>query len=263
AIAGMPEGVPTMLLIYRLGLIAAVSVVAVIAGLSVAFLASPRSSPILFTSDATIAAFTAVPTVATVARQPVPTVPASSTAAPLPAAVPVRSAAEIFQQVKATIADMRSGRLEALIDYGNSNRSLASVVFDLGTDQLPAKFAITTTYEGASGRQTAQRTTIGERTWQRQADATWSAQPAEESASGELQAFLPAFDSIKDPQVSAGQEGLLALQWADANGADITLLIDPDTNIPRQMRQLARNTGTLFTVTYQGWNAPVEINPPN
>ncbi|MEO7910306.1 MAG: hypothetical protein ABIV47_11715 [Roseiflexaceae bacterium] len=258
-----------MLLIYRLGLIAAVCVVAVIAGLSVAFFAMPASAPILFTSDAAIAALTVVPTAATAALKPVPTAPATSTvapvvsAAPLPAAIPVRSPAEILQQVRATMAGQRSGQIEASIDYGNGNRSLASVVFDLGTDLIPSRFAITTTYESAAGRQTAQRTTIGERTWQRQADAAWSAQQAEESASGELQAFLPAFDSIKNPELGEDQEGLLALQWLATNGADTTLLIDSDTNIPRQMRQLDRDTGTLFTVMYGGWNAPVEINPPN
>lgn len=56
-----------MLLIYRLGLIAAVSVVAVIAGLSVAFLATPRSASVLFTSGATLPPLTAVSTAATFA----------------------------------------------------------------------------------------------------------------------------------------------------------------------------------------------------
>ncbi len=157
---------------------------------------------------------------------------------------------------------MHTGRLNAAIDYGGGNRSLASVKFDLGGDVRPAAFEITTTYQGSSGSQTAQRITIADRTWQRIAAAAWVAQPAEESADGELQAFLPAFDSIKEVEASEQAE-LLALHWSGANGDDVTLLIDPDTNIPYQLRQQARDTGTLFTVTYQGWNAPVEINPPN
>jgi hypothetical protein len=260
-----------MFLIYRLAIIAAACAVAAIAGLSVAFLATPRTSPRTPTAAAFAAPTavpTAVPTISTAAPQPVPTVPpatsaatASLSAAPAPTAIPVRSAAEILQQVKASISKLHTGQIDAVIDYGNGNLSSASVVFALGDRLLPSKFDITTTYVGTSGRQTTQRITINDRTWQRQADAAWIAQPAQESAAGELRTFLPNFDSITKLDVR-DEAGLLALHWLGANGDDITLLIDPDTNLPHQLRQQARATGTLFTVTYQSWNAPVEINPP-
>jgi hypothetical protein len=257
-----------MFFIYRLGIIAAACAVAAIAGLSVALLATPHISPSSTRAAAVVAAPSAVPTAAIAARLQVPAAPpATRSVAPAPSsapastAIPVRSAAEILQQVRATVARMHSGRLEAVIDYGNGDSSVANVVFDLGDTQ--SKFDITTTYVGASGRQTARRTTINDRTWQRQADAAWVSQSAEESAAGQLQAFLPDFTTIKKSATLDDQEGLLALHWLGANGDDITLLIDPDTNFPYQLRQLARETGTLFTVTYQDLNAPVEIIPPN
>jgi hypothetical protein len=263
-----------MALLYRLGIIFSLCAVAVAAGLGVAFFSTTRATPTatgagvglgMPTSAPAAAQATTVP--ATVAAAQATTAPATAAPEPLSQAAPKqlpaldRSAVEILQQVEATVDSMRTGQLNASLDYGKGNRSSASVTFDLGDGAAPAGIHINTTYAGASGRQTSERVTIADRTWQRLADSGWIDQPAVESVRGELRAFLPALDSAVNV-VATDETELLALHWLGANGDDITLLIEPDSNLPRQLRQLSGATGTLFTVEYQSWNTPVEIDPP-
>lgn len=251
-----------MALIYRLGAIFSLCAVAVAAGLGVAFFSTPRTTPTVAGAGAGLGPATSASPAVQAA-----TAPATAAPEPSPQAAPEqlptleRSAVEILQQVKATVDRMRTGQLDASLDYGKGNRSSASVTFDLGDGAAPAGIHIRTTYAGPSGRQTSERITIGDRTWQRQADSAWVDQPAVESVRGELRAFLPALDSPVNVEATDEIE-LLALHWSGANGDDVTLLIEPDSNLPRQLRQLSGATGTLFTVDYQSWNTPAEIVPP-
>jgi hypothetical protein len=75
-----------------------------------------------------------------------------------------------------------------------------------------------------------------------------------------VQAFLPGTGAL----VAQGRpDGANALSWYDATrDADLRLVTDPLTGVPQQLQQTTRGTGTVLTVSYRGWNTPVEIAPP-
>jgi len=195
---------------------------------------------------------------------PPPTLPAPKPALaatePLPTTGPA-SAEVILLQVAEAEAALQMGQLEATITYGSEQRSSARVRFDLGDEQRVPRFQITTTYTSADGVQITERITIGDQSWQRQQEGQWTATPARESALKQLQVFLPRSDSISDPK-RVIVERTYGLRWYDAaRDADVTLILDA-AGIPRQLRRLSRANGLVLTVTYSGWNTPVEITRP-
>jgi hypothetical protein len=196
---------------------------------------------------------------------PAPTLPAPepapAAAKPLPTTGPA-SAQVILLQVAEAEAALRMGRLEATITYGSGQRSSARVRFDLGDEQRVPRFHITTTYEGTTGAQATERITIGDQAWQRQQNGQWTVMPARESALKQLQVFFPRTDSISDPK-RVIVEDTYVLHWYDAaRDADVTLRVDA-AGIPQQLRRVSRANGLTITVTYSGWNTPVEITPPD
>jgi hypothetical protein len=195
---------------------------------------------------------------------PPPTLPAPKPALaatePLPTTGPA-SAEVILLQVAEAEAALRMGQLEATITYGSGQRSSARVRFDLGDEQRVPRFQITTTYTSTDGVQITERITIGDQSWQRQQEGQWTTTPARESALKQLQVFLPRSDSISNPK-RVIVEGTYSLRWYDAaRDADVTLILDA-AGIPRQLRRLSRANGLILTVTYSGWNTPVEITRP-
>lgn len=168
------------------------------------------------------------------------------------------------QQVAAAEAALRSGDFEATILNRDGSRSSARVRFHLGDQQQAPAFHMITLYEGIGGAppQVAERISIGDRSWQRAPNGDWSAIPEQEGAWGQVQAFLPRVAAAPGPTL--GSEGsATVLQWYDApRDVDVTLLVDPATGVPREMRQVTRATGSVLTVVYKGWNAPVDIAPP-
>jgi len=168
----------------------------------------------------------------------------------------------VLQQVAAAEAALRTGQLEAMIDYGNGTRSSAQVRFDLGTLGRVPRLHIITIYQSATGTQTVERITIGDRAWQRQPDGPWAAIAEQEGAWGQVQTFLPHATSIMGAESDNGKD-LAVLRWYNAgHDADVTLSVDPATGVPRELRQVGRTTGEVLTVTYSGWNTAVEITPP-
>ena len=157
---------------------------------------------------------------------------------------------------------MRTGQFNATIESAGS-RSTAQVSFDLGDEQRPSSINLRTTYRGSSPTETVtERILIGSRAWERRPDGKWEAIPEQEGPLGQIQTYLPHAASAPNPTLNS--EGkVTSLNWYNtASDADVTLLVDPSTGVPRQMRQVTRKNGSTLTVNYTGWNTPVEITPP-
>jgi hypothetical protein len=227
---------------------------------------APTSSPTSVPTPTPSEQPTAPPTAAPPA-QPTATPATAPTATPVPAATTVptpaqRSAAALLDQVADAEAALRSGHFEATLDYGGGSRSSAAVRFDLGDEQQMPRLHLTTTYEGAEEVQTTERITIGDTTWERQLDGSWTRVAAQTVVWDQVQPFLPHAAAAANPRLE--QDGDRAvLHWEDAGrNADVTLVVDPATGMPRELRRVTRETGEVLTVTYTGWNTQVEITPP-
>jgi hypothetical protein len=197
---------------------------------------------------------------------------ALATVAPAPAGTQVVGATPlaaqpaveaVIKQVARAETALRTGQLEATMDYGQGPRSAVQIQFDLGDGQKPLRFHSVATYMSTAGDQVVERITIGEQSWERKATSTWVAQAAEESPLAQLQTFLPQADMISDATIAKDAHGLI-LRWYDARrAADMTLLVDPASATPHELRQEAHLTGVVLQVTYSGWNTPVVITPPS
>jgi hypothetical protein len=159
-------------------------------------------------------------------------------------------------------AALRSGQFEASIQFSEANGASSTIVFDLGDQTHEARLHITTTYQTKDRTQTLERIMIGERAWQRQGDGPWTAGAESEGVWGQLQAYLPRAATVANVEPDRGGDPGL-LHWFDASrSADLQLQVDPGTGVPRQLRQVTRSTGAIFSVTYKLWNVPVDIAPP-
>ena len=168
----------------------------------------------------------------------------------------------LFQRIVAAETGLRSGEVEAVIDYGNGSRSSAEVRFDLGTAQIPPRLDFKTVYQGSSDAQTLQEITIGDRAWERRGEASWTVVPARKGMWDQIRFFLPGAEYGSNPSYSQQQDHA-TLSWYDATrDADVQLIVDPETALPLLLKRQTRSTGLTLTVTYQGWNTPVAILPP-
>jgi hypothetical protein len=191
------------------------------------------------------------------------TLPASApTANVTEPAANTASAEELLQRVVVAEAALQTGQFEAVLDYGSGNQSSSLVRFDLGGEGGVPRLHITTTYTSTGSVQMIERIAIGDRTWQRQLDGTWAEVPEQQEGLGQLQTFLP--HAARASNATLDRTGYaLTLRWYDAeSNADVTLVVDPATGIPRALRQVTRGSEVALTVTYRGWNTPVEILPP-
>jgi len=224
--------------------------------------------------DAQARATTATPTAASAAAVSAP--PATRTAPPsvvsTPTVIPTQppataspsatpAAADILARVAAAEAALRSGQFEALIDYNAQSHSTALVRFDLGDDRQAPRFQITSVYTGTGGAQTVERIAIGERAWNRQARG-WLVGPAREGIADQIRVFLPQAQPVAQVEVVHTGDAT-TLRWYDqSRDADVTLVVDTASAVPRQLRTVARASGTVFVVIYRAWNVAVEIRPP-
>jgi hypothetical protein len=166
------------------------------------------------------------------------------------------------QRVAAAEAALQSGDFAAELSYTDGSRAVATLRFDLGNDQNESRFHITTTYLGTGGRQTVERISIGDQAWDLQPDGRWVRGPSQAGVFEQIRRFLPGAVGIHDPEVVIA-DGTGELRWYDPGAdADATLLVDSVQGIPRQLRRVARRDGSVFAVTYKGWNTTVEITPP-
>jgi hypothetical protein len=80
---------------------------------------------------------------------------------------------------------------------------------------------------------------------------------------GRIRHYLPQAERVTDVMVQ--MEGEQAeLRWQDSNRAlEATLWMDVTTAIPLEFHQEWSEGGTVTIVRYEGWNMPVEIEPPS
>jgi hypothetical protein len=193
-----------------------------------------------------------------IAEAPPPPSPVP-TSTPMPTSL---SAADILRQIVAAEAGLHTGQFEASIDNGDGTGSSARVRFDLGHTTGVPRFHITSTYTGTKGAQTVERITIGDQSWERQPGGRWAARPAHEGVVDQVVVFLPRAESIVDAEITS-KSGMNVLRWYDAGrDVEVTLVVDPVTGVPRELRQVVGANGMILTVTYSGWNTALEITPP-
>ena len=190
------------------------------------------------------------------------------TLAPSPAPSPSpdpRSAAALQLQLQRAESQLRSGELDAAIDYADGNSSVVKLRFDLGDQQGPSRTAprlqTVATYHSADADRTVERVTWADRSWQRQEDQPWTPLTEKEGVWGQLQPYLPHAAAVANPTASEAGEAM-ELRWFEpARSADVGVQMDPTTGIPRSLRRVPRGGGPVFTVAYRGWNTPVDIQP--
>jgi hypothetical protein len=240
--------------------------------------AAPVAAPLTPTArNATPSAALAaarVPTAAVATSMPAPTTvvavisvttPAATRAGGAPTAPPTSAPATpapraAAQRVGAAEDALRRGQLAAVLDYGNGVRATATLAFDYGDATQPQRLHLTTVYTSPTGSQTTERITIGDRAWDRQPDGRWVVLPEQEGVWGRVQPYLPHADRAPGPTLRT-EVGGVSLHWID-DVQDVTVLFDPASGIPRELRQVSRANGATLVVTYRGWDTPVDIAPP-
>jgi hypothetical protein len=188
-----------------------------------------------------------------------PTATAPGATAVSPTATPVPG---LVERVLDAESNLRSGRIEAVIDFGNGPRSIALLAFDLGGADTPPRLRSITTYQGTGAARVIEMIIVGEQSWRRVDNGPWTTATNQDSVWGNVRSFLPSAHALPGAASSdAGQQAVLT--WHDANrDSDVTLEVDPATGTPVRLTQVARQSPTVFTVAYLDWNSPVEISPP-
>ncbi len=199
-------------------------------------------------------------------RTPMPptTVPTAtsvptSTAMPTPTAPP---AVVAYERLLTAVATVDTGEIDAALDYGNQARTVTSVRFALGRGKDLARTQTTVMYQSTVATRSAEAITIGGQTWQRADGTSWAATDRTDNARDQVRALFPraGADGVKQEE----RDGAAVLRWYDADHAsDVEVMMDATTGIPRQMRQISRADGSVLTVTYRSWNAPVTITAPD
>lgn len=218
------------------------------------------SSPMAIPTIEPLFTSTTVPSIVP-ARVPTATLsPPTVTIIPTLSATP--AAPDVLQDVVLAEAALRSGELEAIMELGNGVRSSARVRFDMGSQEQVVRFHMITEYQGAEASQTMERITVGERSWQRNAQGGWDSIAAETGIWDQLQFFLPQSNSATTPRIITKLQDI-EISWYDADrDAEITLRVDKATKTPLELRRLTRATKLMLVVTYKGWNTGVNIQGP-
>ena len=97
------------------------------------------------------------------------------------------------------------------------------------------------------------------RSWQREPGGAWEPTSGD-GLWGRVLSYLPPTDP--PDLASEDRGGVTVPRWYDADGdAAVTLEVDPASSAPRRLRRVVRATGTVVTVVYRDWDAPVVIEP--
>lgn len=168
----------------------------------------------------------------------------------------------IRQKLGEAESTLRTGEFEAQIDFSNGDNALTALRFNLNGGPEQARYYIKTASRNGDNQTVVEQLFIGPRIWQRQAESEWVEVTAPGATINHLSAFLPDLRSLPPFEVAADAE-LMALRWFDSAGdTDVTLLIDPATITPRELRRVHRQSGMTITVRYIGWNTPADITVP-
>jgi hypothetical protein len=188
--------------------------------------------------------------------------PTAEASAPVSAMAKPLSVDAIRQKLGEIESTLRTGEFEAQINFSNGENALTAFRFDLSEGQEQARYHIKTTNRSGDNQTIVEQLFIGPRIWQRQAESEWVEVSAPGAAISHLPAFLPDMHTLPAFEVAADAE-LMALRWYDSAGdSDVTLLLDPATSTPRELRRVHRQGGMTITVRYIGWNTPVAITVP-
>src|SRR5262245_24143600 len=86
-------------------------------------------------------------------------------------------AAAMLQRLAAAEAALHRGQFEATVTNAEGSGAWARLRFDLGDAIQPPAFHITSVMTTNFVVQTTERITIGDRSWERQPNGSWSARP--------------------------------------------------------------------------------------
>lgn len=154
----------------------------------------------------------------------------------------------LLQQVADLEAKVRAGEFEATLDYGNGDRTVTILRFDLNE---PPRYQLVTTYYSVDGTRSAESILIGDQSWERQPDDTWLSSPNRGSVSHQVRSLLPGVTSALQPEIGA-ESNQTIMSWYDAQKDEEFLLsLDAETKIPVELRQTRRATGSVLTVVYK------------
>jgi hypothetical protein len=195
------------------------------------------------------------------APRPTPA-PATIAAAQGPGPAPSTAGADLRPQIAIAEAALVTGSFEYLADYGHGVSAATSLQFDLGADSRPPRLHLVTTYTATTGTRTAEYVTVGDQTWQRTPEGGWRRAAAQPRPIEQVQALLPRVESVPALAPANPDDPALLTGYDRRTDADLVLEVDPVTGTPIQLRRIARATGLIVTVTYQGWNTPVRIDAP-
>jgi hypothetical protein len=189
--------------------------------------------------------------------------PAEPLAAAPDAAADTPSIAELLRRIATAEQTLSAGSIEAMLNYSNGSSASAQLRFDIGSTGQKQRFWIRSTYTDTNGSQVIERMTIGDQGWERQPDGRWLVGQPQEAIIDQLRVYLPQSDQITQAEQSSDSD-TTTLRWYDASrNADMSLTIDQDTGVPRELRRIVRESGVKLVVVYAQWNAPVDIAAPD
>jgi hypothetical protein len=206
---------------------------------------------------------TATESPALVASPALPLPTPTAQPATVPAAQPTAIALEtVVARVIDAESALQTGQIDAAITYSDGTTSSTHIRFDFGVSGGNAKVAMSTTYQSGAQTKTTEQIMVGAQVWERVDGGNWQEVSNVEGVWGQVQAFLPRMATVPAP-LRENDEHPGELHWYDSGrNADVTLQVDPDSGEPEQMRTVARETGSVLTITYTGWNTPTQIDPP-
>lgn len=196
--------------------------------------------------------------------------PLAATAPPLasaPTGSPISPVAESITVpdaiclVETAVAALRTGQLEALLAYSGGGHSTLQARFNLDPAEQITGLQLTTSYQAATGARSDEYILLRDRSWRRQG-AAWVPTTEQADIRAQFLGYLPhpGAGTGMTAQLAAGN---VVLRYYDpARDADTTLTVDRGTGQPYLLRQALRQSAVVVTITYTGWNTPVQILPP-
>jgi hypothetical protein len=167
------------------------------------------------------------------------------------------------QRVAALVAALHTGALTATATYADGTRTVVNTRFDFGQARQNPRVWIKTAYrpqDGATAYVT-ERLLFGTQAWERGANGRWELLATQGHILHEVEALLPDANAIT---TTTDTDLADELRWYDARrDADVTLLLDPGSGLPREMRQATRSTGIQLVIGYEHWNQPISLPQPD
>lgn len=190
-------------------------------------------------------------------------VDAQPTATLVATTVPANTeSAGVLDQVTQARADLRSGQIEAVFDYGDGTSATISATFDRGDTDVSPRLQMMTTDQSPYGTRTLSRITIGDEMWERRDDAAWAQLASAIAVETQLQHLLPRTVAAANPTTETIDNGTI-VQWYDPHReAEVQVSLNR-AGIPQELREIRQANEAVLSVTYQAWNTPVDIEPPD